>query len=229
MRASRAFGVRKGGGSHDGSQIPYETVGCPVHGFMPRRGAGVAVRFSTVLALVTLMWLAAGTSGASARAANCFATYGTNCYGAAWFQPGQQLYGGYVRMFSSELSLGCFECDALDDDFWAYESSSFKAGGTQVFIESGIVVGTFCGDNSCSPPIGPYRDPRYFWGDSRAGGGGLHEHVDVNGSDYPPPEGTNSAPRRCSARTTTTISGRSETPLGTCTRGPSTGPRTRTR
>lgn len=139
----------------------------------------MAARSSIVIVLVALAWLGA----ASVASANYF--------GEAWFQPGHQLYGGYVRMYSSLLALGDYTKDALDDDFWAYNASTI-VHPPEVFIESGIVVGSFCATDSCSPPAGPYRVPRYFWGDSRCCGGGLHEHVDVTNSDYPPPEGTNS-------------------------------------
>ena len=61
------------------------------------------------------------------------------------------------------------------------------------FIESGIIVGTFCGHIpdgyatcSSSDLVGPYKRPRYFWGDGRCCGEGYQAHVDVNSSDYPP-------------------------------------------
>jgi hypothetical protein len=106
-------------------------------------------------------------------------------YGYAQAVFPNDVYGGYVRLWSGALSLSNYSYPYIaDDDFWVQDMSSGN------FIESGIIVGSFCGSGSgtnCTR-IGPYKVPRYFWGDQRAGGG-YNAHVDVNSADYPPSPG----------------------------------------
>jgi hypothetical protein len=97
----------------------------------------------------------------------------------------QENHGGYVRLYSSDLSLGCYECDHLLDTFWAYDTTYDN------WIESGILVGTIClyrpDHDPCSSQnlSAPYRVPRYYWSDQRYNDG-YNTHVDVNANDYPP-------------------------------------------
>lgn len=123
----------------------------------------VAARFVLVLVLAALGLLSLAQP-----------SWANHYYGIAEFSHSQE--GGYLKHWSDDLSLGNYGY-LLDNDFWTVN------GDDGNFIESGIIIGTFCGtqDSSgqCTQTVGPYRVPRFFWGDQRCCGGGYHAHVDV--------------------------------------------------
>lgn len=95
--------------------------------------------------------------------------------------------GAEATQYLGHLSLSDYTNDHLIQDLWVADNQS-----PNNWVESGIVVGTLCTyaaghtsttcDNGSGTESGPYKIPRFEWGDQRPTGG-YHMHVDV--SDTP--------------------------------------------